>query len=302
MKPSITFDELVKESSLQQAERLAYIDFKIRYLGEISRGEIIEEFKIGQAAASGDLKLYREFRENNAYRDHTTKKTVINTELYIPLVKLDVHTALNFIHHGFCRNELMEKKSMVPLEVIDPRMSPDSLNEEDVATVTRAITSKSGFSCGYFSASSGDHHERLLFPTALFVDRKYWYFRAYDRSENSEKTGFKNFKLARLKDVQWCPKLKPNPDEDFYHDKAWHTLLPLQLVIHEDRKEAAKSLEREFGLVDGKLTITCQAALAYFIRHNWRIDVGNGEKGYFNFRLENSEGLKQIEYAAGLFG
>ncbi|WP_368907426.1 WYL domain-containing protein [Serratia marcescens] len=301
MQSSVTFEELVEQTSLQQAERLAYIDFKIRYLGSVSRGEIIEEFKIGQAAASGDLKLYKKFREDNAYRDNATKKTVIKTESYSPLVKLDVHTALNFIHHGFCRNELMEIKSMLPLAVIDPRMSPDTLNEDDVAAVTRAITSKSGLSCGYYSASSGDHHDRLLFPTALFVDRKYWYFRAYDRSPNAEKAGFKNFKLARLKDAWWCPEEKPFLDEDFYHDSAWHTLLPLQLVVHEDRKEAGKSLEREFGLTDGRVTLTCQAALAYFVRRNWRIDVGNDEKGYFNFRLENSDGLRQVGSAAELF-
>ena len=54
---------LVEAYSLPQAERLAYIDLCIRYLGSIS-GELKLwlEFKVAQAAASKDLALYPELK------------------------------------------------------------------------------------------------------------------------------------------------------------------------------------------------------------------------------------------------
>lgn len=294
------FEELVEKESLQQAERLAFIDFKINYLGEVSRNDIIDEFKVGQATASNDLKIYREYRPLNSYRDNATKKTILQMDSYTPLVKFDVHIALNFILHGFCRNELMFKTPSIPAESINLLMVKDLISEQDVAAVTRAIHTKTALSCYYMSSSSDNHDERLLFPTALFVDRQYWYFRAYDRNPQADKAGFKNFKMSRIRSAKNLPEIKPAQDEELAKDIGWHTLIPMQIAVHSTCKNGA-SLEREFGLTDGKKTIVCKAAFAYYVRQNWRIDVGNGKQSYFNFILENGESLRQIDCAQGLF-
>lgn len=300
MDYSCDFEELVERVSLQQAERLAFIDFKIKYLGEVSRNDIIDEFKVGQATASNDLKIYRGFRPENTQRDNASKKTVVLLDSYIPLVKIDVHIALNFILHGFCRNELMFKAPSIPAESINLLMVKDLISDEDVAAVTRAIHSKTALRCFYLSSSSDNHDERLLFPTAVFVDRQYWYFRAYDRNSESVNAGFKNFKMARIRSAKNLSDIKPAQNEELAKDEGWHTLIPMQIAVHSTCKNGA-SLEREFGLTDGKKTIVCKAAFAYFVRQNWRIDVGNGRQSYFNFSLENSESLRQIDCARGLF-
>lgn len=155
------------------------------------------EFKVAQAAASKDLALYRELKPDNCCIDTATKRTVILADSYTPLIRIGVHTALNLIQYGFTRSELMQKRPMLPIDEVDPLYQPERLKEEQVAAVTRAIKGQCAIRCSYGS-KSGDHRERILFPSALFVDRKNWYFRAYDRNEeHPQRSGFKNFKLSK---------------------------------------------------------------------------------------------------------
>lgn len=106
---------LVDAYSLPEAERLAYMNLCIRYLGSISRAEIMAEFKVAQAAASKDLALYRELKPDNCCIDTATKRTVILADSYTPLIRIGVHTALNLIQYGFTRSELMQSAQCYPL-------------------------------------------------------------------------------------------------------------------------------------------------------------------------------------------
>ncbi|HHQ4516569.1 TPA: WYL domain-containing protein [Aeromonas veronii] len=288
------FRILVDELSLPQAERLAFIDFKIMYLGEITRQDIINEFRIGQAAASNDLRLYRERRPENSRLDHTTKKTVIVQESYKPLVNIDAHTALDFIQNGFCRSRLHASQPSLPVEIIDPRLAPNTLDDDQVATVTRAMKGQYGIKCEYESRSSNNHHERILFPVALFADRQNWYVRAYDRT--SSPAGFKNFKLSRIKTTKQIldeEQRSARPEEKLENDIRWHTRVPLELVVADDK--IGQQLSREFCLDNGRKTIICRSALIYFTRVNWRIDVENGDDNIFYFKLANIESLKLMD-------
>lgn len=286
-----SFRSLVEDRSLSQAERLAFIDYKIMYLGEVSRQDIIEEFSIGQAAASNDMRLYRELRPANSRLDHATKRTIITPETYVPLVNIDAHTALDFIKNGFCRSRLEPGVPSLPVETIDPRLAPGALNDEQVAAVTRAMKGQYGVECEYESRNSANTDKRVLFPIALFVDRQSWYVRAFDQGA----ARFKNFKLSRIKstpcalgsDLQF-PKVGGYLEKD----TQWHTLVPLELVVADP--ENVQQLTREFGLEHGRKIVVCRAALIYFARVNWRIDVENGDKNIFYFKLANLIALKQM--------
>ena len=43
-----------------QRERLAYIDFRLYFLGEVSRADIASRFGVAPAGATRDLAVYRE--------------------------------------------------------------------------------------------------------------------------------------------------------------------------------------------------------------------------------------------------
>jgi hypothetical protein len=48
-----------------QLERLAYIDFRLYFLGEIGRPDLANRFGIAPAAATRDLAMYREVAPRN---------------------------------------------------------------------------------------------------------------------------------------------------------------------------------------------------------------------------------------------
>ncbi|MGB0849016.1 MAG: hypothetical protein ACPGSM_19940, partial [Thiolinea sp.] len=56
MKPSVTVSSFTK-SSLAQRERLAYIEFRLFFLGSVGRQNLIERFGIAPAAATRDFTL-----------------------------------------------------------------------------------------------------------------------------------------------------------------------------------------------------------------------------------------------------
>ena len=284
-----SFRELSQDRPLGVAERLAFIDFQIMYLGEISRQTIMDEFNIGQAAASNDLRQYRELRPANSRLDHTTKKTVIIEESYEPLVHIDAHTALDFIQSGFCRNRLEPGRQSLPVEIIDPRLAPNRLDDVVVAMITRAMHGQYAIECEYESRTSSNNKTRIIIPIALFADRQNWYVRAYDRSAAS----FKNFKLSRFitaNQIASEDQKSSRQNERLDSDLLWHTRVPLELVVAN--KNTEQQLSREFFLENGRKTIICRAALIYFARVNWRIGVNNGDNNIFYFQLANIDSLK----------
>lgn len=292
---------LIDAYSLPQAERLAYIDLCIRYLGSISRAEIMAEFKVAQAAASKDLALYRELKPDNSYIDITTKRTVILADSYTPLIRIGVYTALNLIQYGFTRSELMQKRPMLPIDEVDPLYQPERLKEEQVATVTRAIKGQYAIRCLYAS-KSGDHRERTLFPSALFVDRKNWYFRAYDRNEKEpHNSGFKNFKLSRLFDTHVEISLSPTIIEKT--DNEWNKEITFIIEFKKSlQKEKIDEISREFSINGNVHSVTCRAALACYVKTNWKIDLTNDENNnWLYFNVLNTEALREVTCLAPLF-
>ncbi|EKH2095722.1 WYL domain-containing protein [Salmonella enterica] len=298
---NVSFELLADTYSLPQAERLAYIDLCMRYLGSISRAEIMNEFKVAQAAASKDLALYRELKPSNSYIDTSTKKTILTPESYTPLVSFNVHTALNLIQFGFSRSELMRKSPMLPVEEVDPLYQPERLKEEQVSTVTRAIKNKCAVLCTYGS-KSGDHRFRTLFPHALFMDRKNWYFRAYDRNtEEPERSAFKNFKLSRIFNISQDLNVLPNLIEQT--DREWDEKITFIITFKKHiTPDVIDEISREFSINGHVHSITCRAALACFVKTNWKIDLLNDDNNHWlYFDVLNGDTLQEIKCLAPLF-
>lgn len=300
----VSLEVLAEATSLTQAERLAYIDLKIRYLGEIARADIMSEFKIASAAASKDLNLYRELKPHNSEIDTKSKRTILKEKSYTPLVRISAHTALNLIQHGFCRTELMTKRPMLSVETIDPAYQPNRLKEDQVSTVTKAINKNCGIKCTYGS-KSGDHRIRVLFPTALFMDRKNWYFRAYDRNEEKpNESGFKNFKLSRIFNVSLAGELLPNINEKMISDIEWNTDLTFIVKFKDGLSQKdIDEISREFCINDKVHSITCKAALALYVKENWKIDLTSSSSNFslYYFDLLNADTVKKTKSISSFF-
>jgi len=284
-------------------ERLAYVDFKLRFTGHISRADLGEVFGIAEAAASRVLKEYSELREYNK----TQKTNTILRESFSPLISIEGETALGMLANGFNKSKLTNN-TILPYERIGS--VPNRLNITEVAMITRAIAGNYAINCNYFSQNSEKHEIRTLMPLAIMHDGSQWMFRAYDRNE-TKINKFKNFHFARAINVQEELQNKENKrleHEGLGNDKAWNLRLPLILKLHNSLNEVQKSqTRRDFGISQDQDELFCseREAFLWITKKKWFVDDRTAEqrqidddkevKRFYKFQLMNGDMIEQLK-------
>lgn len=300
---NFTYDELIEKYNVQRAERFAYIDFVLRFLGGIKRSDLLKFFGIGDAAASKEISEYKKLRSSNVDYDRVLRKNVILRDTFRPLIDLDAETALGMLANGFNKNKLYDRP-MLPYQRIGA--TPHYLNTELVSMITRAINSKTAIKCNYVSGNSNNRGERTLLPTAFFYDGQSWMFRAFHRDSTTGKGHFKCFEFSRLLNVTECPNDAANFSETLPQDADWHLVAPLQLTLHPSLSPYKKAtLIQEFGLDEDQheFVITEKAVLVYYLKKHWKIDVNDSpnSEGSYNFHLKNGDTLKHLHCMENVF-
>jgi hypothetical protein len=298
-----TYDDLIEKYNAQRAERFAYIDFVLRFLGGLNRSDLLEFFGIGDAAASKEISEYKKLRPQNVDYDRALRKNVILRETFLPLIDIDAETSLGMLANGFNKNKLYDRP-MLPYQRIGA--TPHHLNIDFVSKITRAINSKTAVKCTYLSGNSSNHAERTIFPTAFFYDGQSWMFRAFHRDLKSGKGHFKCFDFARVLNVDEFPQDNAKNHETLSQDVDWHLVVPLQLVINPDLSDSKKStLVQEFSVNDEQsdFVITEKAVLVYYLVKHWNIDVNDVPKkgDSYNFHLKNGDTLKHLHSMENVF-
>lgn len=283
--------------------RLAYVDFKLQFMGRISRADLKSAFGIAEASASRVLTEYSRLRPNNK----TQKTNTIKRRSFEPLASFDSELALGMLANGFNSNKIF---GVTELSYEKIGKIPNQLNTSEVAMITRAIAGNYAISCKYLSENSTNHERRTLVPLAIMYDGTSWMFRAYDRSE-PKANKFKNFHFARIRNVDEEHEIKESRQhyhEALMQDKLWNLRLPLILKLHPSLSEKNKSkVITDFGMASDKeeLIVTERAAFRWIVEKKWYIDARSQEQKledaqrginrFYKFELSNLEILEQME-------
>ena len=83
-----------------QRERLAYIDFRLYFFGEIGRPDLMTRFGVAPAGATRDLALYRELAPQNLSFDSSGKIYRIG-DAFQPLFTHAPQRVLSALAQGF---------------------------------------------------------------------------------------------------------------------------------------------------------------------------------------------------------
>lgn len=302
-----TFGALCEEFGVKDAERLAYIDFFFQFRGSLSRSDLSSFFGLKEAAASQTITQYRELRPENVEYERGVRKNVIVRASFQPLIELDAELALGMLANGFNKNKLFDG-SLIPYIRIGN--SPKKLNVELVAKVTRAISEKSAISCRYFSATSSNHSDRRLYPTAIFYDGISWMFRAYHKDLETNLGSYKCFDFARLISAIELPRIFAGSGEDLESDSDWHMITPIVLKPHPNLTDDQKKIVRydfDITLDSDELIIKTRAVLFYYLVRQWKIDVRRNpiEKSCggdeYTFHLQNRNTLEHFKCMEHVF-
>ena len=251
----------VESLSHGQRERLAYIDFRLYFFGELGRPDLIERFGVAPAGATRDLALYREVAPHNITFDGSNKVYRIG-QAFSPLFDHASPRVLSALALGFGDGVDGAQQPLLPCEspaaLCNPRM-------DVLAPICRAIHAKQPVSIRYHSMSSGES-ERVIVPFALVDTGLRWHVRAFDRKSGE----FRDFVLTRIETPTLLdeePLVNERPDSDI----QWTRIVELDFVPHP-RLERPEIIKMDYGMSDGSIRMRVRAAVAGYMLLRWSVD------------------------------
>lgn len=244
-----------------QQERLAFIEFRLMFLGSANRPDLARRFGVSESAASRDFALYRQLAPDNLHYDRSSA-------LYIPapgIVPLFHYTAaqvLTALAEGFGDDFVATPRSWLPCEL------PSRLNAPDIDVlipVARALFNGSRLQMGYHSLASGLTRKTIV-PLVLVDNGLRWHLRAYE----PEQQRYADFVLNRMEQVQ---VLDGKADQSGLRqaDQAWQQMLQLVIKPHPQLRHP-DTVAHEYAMHDGSLSIEVRAALAGYLLRRWNVD------------------------------
>jgi hypothetical protein len=271
-------------------DRLEYIEFMLRFRGWFSRADLTERFRLGEAAATRDIRLYKDYSEDNMTLEPSTKRYVLNESSFSPLFDMRAQTALSKLR----TSKICEALGMAESDGV---LCPPRLTLPDVSVIsniTRAISSGSTLITAYWSIKNGAS-DKILSPHALFDNGVHWYMRAFDPRHNE----FRSYALTRIKDAKVAIQ---NTDMNAVtsKDHQWNRMVNLELVPHPNRKNVAspETVEHDFSMDNGFFSVSVRAVVAGYWLHHWSVDCTEDHslEGYeYQLWLKNHNTLYDVD-------
>jgi hypothetical protein len=273
--------------SATQRERLAFIEFRLWFLGEVTRKDILERFGIATAAGTRDLVLYGELAPRNVEYGGKTHRYL---STFKPLFRHQADRVLSALTSGFGDGERGVDAPLLAHDV------PARLNQPKLAllaTVTRAIHGCYPLKLTYYSMKTGPVAREIV-PHALVDSGLRWHVRAYDRSKQE----FGDLVLTRMDKITALKeqgiRSQVQLHEALEADAQWQRLVDIELIPHPAHLHP-ESIMHDYGMIDGKLKMQVRAAVAGYVLRQWQVDCSAGATlGGAEFRLRLAD-LRQLD-------
>lgn len=278
--------------SQAQRERLAYIEFRLYFLGEARRQDLNQRFGVAPAVATRDFAQYRELFPSNISFDGKTKSYVIGND-FSPVFNHVPERVLTALSQGFGDGGSCVGGAMLtcelPLVLSHPSMAI-------LAPITRAIHKQKTVSLQYKSHTSGAS-EREIVPFALVNDGLRWHTRAFDRKSKE----FRDFVITRIETAMVIEDNPIQTHELSSADIQWNRIVELDLVPHPNQKYP-EIIEGDYGMTSGVLHIKVRAAIAGYVLRQWLVDCSSKHTLKGNeYRLWLKNHLALYDVASALF-
>lgn len=245
-----------------QKERLAHIEFRLYFLGNVRRQDLMNRFGIAPAVATRDFSLYRDLFPDNIQFDGRTKSYVTG-KIFSPAFTYSGERVLTALSRGFGDGLNSTEGPLVrcelPMSFIRPSL-------EVLAPVTRAIHQRKVVQIHYYSHSSG-LSSREIVPFALVNDGLRWHARAFDRKSRE----FRDFVFTRMETARLVEESSIGEPETADKDDQWNRIVDLELVPHP-AQERPQIIERDYGMSGGVLRARVRAANAGYVLRQWIVD------------------------------
>ena len=254
-------DNPLSALSAAQRLRLAFIEFRVWFYGEVARKHVLERFEIATAAGTRDLMLYKQLAPNNVSYD---QKHYRYLPTFSPLFQHDANKVLAALTAGVSAADTGRSSETIS------HAAPKRLNQptlDTLATVTRAIHAGQVLSLTFLSMKKGPG-KRIIVPHSLVDSGLRWHVRAFDRTKGH----FRDLVLTRMEDVRALEDCSPPvPQELIAADTQWNRMFTLTLIPHPSRPHP-EVIAKDFGMQQGQLKVSVRGAVAGYVMRQWQVD------------------------------
>ena len=245
-----------------QRDRLAFLELRLRFVGEFRRQDLVERFGIQAAAATRDIGQYKELGPRNLDYD-TKRKVYVRADWFRPVFDFAASRVLTWLSQGFGDGEPMRVRQLVACEGSELSIN---LDLDMLSVLTRAICKKAAVEISYRALSSG-LTTREIVPFALADNGQRWHVRAFDRRSGD----FRDFVLTRIADARSVAgSVQEHETSD--QDIQWNRIAEIELVPHPANVQHPDTIESEYGMENGALRMRVRAAMAGYLMRRWNVD------------------------------
>lgn len=255
-------DTALEELTQTQRDRLAFVDLRLRFLGDIRRQDLVSRFGIQAAAATRDIGVYKALMPNNIGYDGRAKAYVVGKQ-FQPLFSFSAERVLSWLSAGFGDGVPTLFDSWVACE------SPMRLTQPDLSTlscVTRAIYQQCPLKITYHSLSSGKT-EREIVPFVLVDNGMRWHVRAFDRTRQE----FRDFVITRITRPVLQQAARVLAQERSDQDIQWTRVVELELAPHPNQPHP-EITKMDYSMDGGVLRMKLRAATVGYKLRQWNVD------------------------------
>ena len=254
-------DNPLSALSAAQRLRLAFIEFRVWFYGEVARKHVLERFEIATAAGTRDLMLYKQLAPNNVSYD---QKHYRYLPTFSPLFQHDVDKVLAALTAGVSAADTGRSSETIS------HAAPKRLNQpalDTLATVTRAIHAGQVLSLTFLSMKKGPG-KRIIVPHSLVDSGLRWHVRAFDRTKGH----FRDLVLTRMENVHALTDCSPPALQELIAaDTQWNRMFTLTLIPHPSRPHP-EVIAKDFGMQQGQLKVSVRGAVAGYVMRQWQVD------------------------------
>jgi len=247
--------------------RLAFIEERLFWLGEVNRTDLVNRFGVSMSQASVDIARYLALEPPAVGYDKSAKRYVAGERFKPVLAKPNASRFLGELRLVDVGILAVEETMLGAATPFDATPLPERPVDPFVLRgVLRAIRAGHALEIAYQSMSRPEPGRRTIEPHALAYDGFRWHTRAFDHQTRE----FRDFVLGRLTKPKPAGVAGSNPTDD----TDWQSFVDLIIAPHPKLTPAqTRAIASDYGIQDGSTTIRVRRALLFYALKRLGLDV-----------------------------
>jgi hypothetical protein len=247
--------------------RLAFIEERLFWLGEVNRTDLVRRFGVSMGQASVDIARYLALCPRDVAYDRRAKRYVAGPAFRPVVAPPDAARflgELRLVEAGLLPVEATLLGMVPPFDATPVPQRP--IDAHVLRAVLAAIRRQSALVVTYQSMSRPQPLRRRIAPHALAYDGFRWHARAFDE----ESGAFRDFVLGRMR----RPRLGGAAAARAEDDADWQRFVELVIAPHPQLTPAqAKAIALDYGITHGRTTLTVRRALLFYALRRLGLDL-----------------------------